>query len=71
MPVILSSWNQIMFQDDIDKMVSAEITDPDTNPRLHAIMPKYNMHGPCGKLNKNSGKILQGLWVAQATVTER
>jgi hypothetical protein len=34
--------------------VSAEIQDPDKNPKLHAIITKNNMHGPCGKLNPKS-----------------
>ena len=40
--------------EDIDKIVSAEFPDPETNPKLHAIIKRNNMHGPCGKLNPKS-----------------
>ena len=39
---------------DIDKIVSAEIPDPEKNPKLHKIISRNNMHGPCGKLNPKS-----------------
>ena len=40
--------------EDIDRIISAEIPDPEINPKLHSIITKNNMHGPCGKLNLNS-----------------
>ena len=39
---------------DIDKIVSAEIPDPLKNPKLHEIITRNNMHGPCGQLNQKS-----------------
>ncbi|XP_074300017.1 uncharacterized protein LOC141631214 [Silene latifolia] len=33
---------------DIDKIISAEIPDPVSNPVLHAIVATHMMHGPCG-----------------------
>ena len=39
---------------DIDKLVSAEIPDKNTNPKLHAIVTKHMCHGPCGNVNVNS-----------------
>ena len=35
----------------IDKIVSAEIPDPDKEPELYTIMTKFMMHGPCDELN--------------------
>ncbi|CAG7824648.1 unnamed protein product, partial [Allacma fusca] len=38
----------------INKYVSAEIPDKETNHRLYDIVVKHMIHGPCGNLNKNS-----------------
>ena len=35
----------------IDKIVCAEIPNPDTHPRLHEIVMKNMIHGPCGHMN--------------------
>ena len=52
--IILESDYVPRSPEDIDKIVSAEIPDPELNPKLHAIIKKNNMHGPCGKLNLSS-----------------
>ena len=44
----------------IDKHVRAEIPDPQTNPRLHEIVLKHMIHGPCGELNPNSPCMIDG-----------
>ena len=38
----------------IDELISAELPDPDLDPRLYAIIVAHNIHGPCGKLNPRS-----------------
>ena len=38
----------------IDKVVCAEIPDPDQEPNLYAIVTKFMMHGPCGELNPDA-----------------
>lgn len=38
----------------INNLVSAEIPDINTHPRLHAIVTKHMVHGPCGSLNPSS-----------------
>jgi PIF1-like helicase/Helitron helicase-like domain at N-terminus len=52
--VILSDEFKPKTEDLIDKMVSAEIPDPKTHPRLHAIVMKNMIHGPCGSVNPSS-----------------
>ena len=52
--IILESDHVPKNPEDIDKIVSAEIPDPETNPELYSIITKNNIHGPCGKLKLNS-----------------
>ena len=40
--------------DMIDSIVSAEIPDRDTNPKLYEIITTQNIHGPCGNVNLKS-----------------
>lgn len=35
----------------LDKMVYAELPDPNTNPELHAAVKSHMLHGPCGIAN--------------------
>jgi hypothetical protein len=51
MLVILAEEDKITTADHVDDVVCAEIPDPVTHPRLHAIVMKNMIHGPCGKLN--------------------
>nr|XP_043638365.1 uncharacterized protein LOC122609383 [Erigeron canadensis] len=39
---------------DIDRIISAEILDEETQPDLHKLVTDSMMHGPCGKANPNS-----------------
>ncbi|XP_061339347.1 uncharacterized protein LOC133286026 [Gastrolobium bilobum] len=39
---------------DIDKLISAEIPNKDTNPSLFMVVNSYMMHGPCGPENHKS-----------------
>ena len=40
--------------DDIDRLVSAQIPDPELYPELHSTIAKHMMHGPCGDPNPDS-----------------
>ncbi|GBN85324.1 hypothetical protein AVEN_175849-1 [Araneus ventricosus] len=50
----LDSESKIRTKDDIDKFVSAELSDPCTDLRLFQIVTKCMVHGPCGTININS-----------------
>jgi hypothetical protein len=40
--------------EDYDKIVSAEIPDPTTHPRLYEVITRTMMHGPCGQAKPNA-----------------
>ena len=52
--ITLHSDYKIHDPKDIDKFISAEIPDPEKNPRLYETVLKHMMHGPCGKLFQSS-----------------
>lgn len=43
----LDDQNMLNGPEDIDRFIRADIPDPVTEPRLHALVIKYMMHGPC------------------------
>ncbi len=45
--VILSKDFKILSVDQIDPIISAEIPNPETQPRLHELVVKHMIHGPC------------------------
>ena len=51
---VLHDDDKIHSADDYDKVVSAEIPDPETEPELHAIVARCMMHGPCGQLKPDA-----------------
>ncbi|GMF54502.1 unnamed protein product [Phytophthora fragariaefolia] len=58
----------------IDKLVSAELPDPETNPQLYETILTCMMHGPCGAVNPSyacmkDGKCTQGYPKPLAEVT--
>lgn len=40
--------------EDIDKIISAELPDPETDPIAYEIVVQSMLHGPCGPLNEQS-----------------
>jgi hypothetical protein len=46
----------------IDSFISAEISDPVTDPLAYALVAEHMVHGPCGKLNPNSPCMKDGKW---------
>jgi hypothetical protein len=51
---ILNHQHKPRRPDDYDRVVSAEIPDPDEHPMLHETVTKCMMHGPCGSLKANA-----------------
>lgn len=61
MLLILREDNKIREIDEIDSIVSAEIPDINTNPKLYNIVKKCMVHGPCGDTNLNSPCMKDGI----------
>jgi hypothetical protein len=51
--LILKPQHKPQTCDAYDNLISAEIPNPLTHPRLHAIVTTNMIHGPCGDLNPN------------------
>ena len=45
---------------EIDVIIRAEIPDPLVDPKLHALVVKHMLHGPCGQLNPGCGCMRDG-----------
>jgi hypothetical protein len=49
--ITLAVEDKLVDSDSIDQVVCAELPNPLTHPRLHAIVTKAMLHGPCGQAN--------------------
>ena len=49
--IILAADDKPSSPSKIDHIVSAEIPDPDRDPKLYALVNRHMIHGPCGALN--------------------
>ncbi|GJT17209.1 helicase-like protein [Tanacetum coccineum] len=49
--LIMTSADKLANPDHYDKVVCAEIPDPNKHPELHQLVLKHMIHGPCGQLN--------------------
>jgi len=52
--VFLNPKNRCVKPEHIDKIISAEIPDKDTDPELFKIVTSLMIHGPCGPENESS-----------------
>lgn len=43
-----------MLPNQIDRIISAELPDPQNDPLLFEIIKKHMIHGPCGSINPYS-----------------
>ncbi|XP_075494884.1 uncharacterized protein LOC142532481 [Primulina tabacum] len=60
MLVILKPAYKINTPDQFDYYVSAELPNKDTHPRLHDLVVKHMIHGPCGDMNKKNSCMVNG-----------
>ena len=51
--IILDPIHKPFTADEYDKIIIAEIPNPQTHPRLYAMVTSTMMHGPCGASNPN------------------
>ncbi|XP_058780945.1 uncharacterized protein LOC131655055 [Vicia villosa] len=49
--IFLHPSNKYPGPEDIDKIISAEVPDPETHPRLYSLVKAHMVHGPCGLAN--------------------
>ncbi|XP_058726583.1 uncharacterized protein LOC131597942 [Vicia villosa] len=52
--IFLHPSNKYPRPEDIDRIISAEVPDPLTHPRLYNLVKSHMVHGPCGLANVNS-----------------
>ncbi|XP_058753371.1 uncharacterized protein LOC131626567 [Vicia villosa] len=52
--IFLHPSNKYPGPEDIDKIISAEVPDPETHPRLYNLVKAHMVHGPCGLVNVKS-----------------
>ena len=49
--IILRGEDKLRTREDIDRLISAEIPDPEEDLELHSLVKSCMMHGPCGVHN--------------------
>ncbi|KAK9074064.1 hypothetical protein SSX86_006661 [Deinandra increscens subsp. villosa] len=52
--LFMHSEHKIPCVENVDRYISAEIPDKDTDPELYSLVSEFMIHGPCGDYNKNS-----------------
>ncbi|XP_019451814.1 PREDICTED: uncharacterized protein LOC109353911 [Lupinus angustifolius] len=52
--IFLHPTNKYPSPDDIDRIISAEIPNPNDDPELYNLVKSNMIHGPCGSCNKSS-----------------
>ncbi|GKA42122.1 DNA helicase [Tanacetum coccineum] len=59
---LIDSESKIQGPEDVDRLISAELPDPQTDPQGYKVVSEMMIHGPCGNLNYNATL----LWVEYA-----
>ena len=58
--IILADKDKPQTPEDFDQIVSAEIPDKDTQPKLYRTITRNMIHGPCGEANPKSPCMVNG-----------
>jgi len=58
--LIMADEDKPRSTEDYDRVVSAEIPDPNEHPRLWKVVTETMMHGPCGPANPNAPCMRRG-----------
>ena len=58
--LFLNSKNKLHTAEDIDKLISAEIPDPETEKDLYEVVKDCMLHGPCGPSYKSAACMIDG-----------
>ena len=58
--IILKAGTKLISPQSFDKVVSAEIPDPEKRPNLYSLVAKHMMHGPCGPFNPKNACMNNG-----------
>ena len=58
--IILKAGTKLISPQSFDKVVSAEIPDPEKRPNLYSLVAKHMMHGPCGPFNPTNACMNDG-----------
>jgi hypothetical protein len=57
--IFLHHDSKLKTPEDINFLLSAELPNPDTEPKLYHLVVKYMVHGPCGILDPNAPRTSQ------------
>jgi len=53
--------NKYPTPDDIDKIIIAEMSSKEDDPKCFNVVKQFMLHGPCGDANKNAPCIIDGI----------
>jgi hypothetical protein len=58
--IFLQHDSKLRTADDVDSLLSTQLPDPYTEPKLYRLVVKYMVHDPCGAYNPDSLCMVNG-----------